>query len=936
MTTTPDPAYVRAVLPLHLAIALAVIAAPAQAQDTSVNTNAAASGEKSKATTLDRVQVVGSRIKRSDLETSQPVLMLSRAEIEKQGLTSVADVLQRISTNGAGLNTTVNNGGNGSSTVSLRNLGSSRTLVLVNGRRWGTGLGGSVDLNSIPTAIVERVEVLKDGASTLYGSDAIAGVVNIVTRRDFVGADAGVYLGQFNYGDGMREAYDFTIGQSGDRGSVVIGASYVKEDSIMAGDREISGGGPPFNSGYSGTGVPGNFVDPKDNKQYVLDANRKPVPYVFAKHGINTAPYNYLLTPQERTSLFAQGSYSIDEHLRFNGEMFYNQRLSEQLLAHMPVSNGLVLDKDSVYNPTKGTSEARNLRNVGRRFLEGGQRSFNQNAKTYHFYGALEGDFAFGERQFDWDLGYRYDRTDQNDETYGLYSLDRLRKAYGPSFIGADGRARCGAAGAVIEGCVPIDPLGPEGSITKEAVDAAKFTAQDATHQISKGYTFNISGDLADLPAGPLSMAAGYEYRSENGSFQPDAFTAAGLSTGNASQPTAGGYSLKEMYLELSVPALKDLPGARLLDFSLATRRSDYSNFGDTLNSKFGFRWKPIDDLLVRGSWAEGFRAPSLLDMYRGDADSYSSYADPCSVHSGLRANPQVAAKCNEAKVPLDYRQPGITAAPQTIDPFTVGGNSKLKPETSISKTLGLVYSPQWAPGLDVTVDWYRIEIENAIYSATAELVINKCYTGGAAEQSIYCPKITRDLNYPARPGLITDVQLRPINAAQFLIEGYDLTLNYRLPETRFGRFAVNWDSTYTSRWDFMADAKAKPEHRNGTYLPSDPYWRIRSNMSLDWSKDKFGATWSLRYKSGISEDCRKDFKQYCSDPDKMKNRLPATTYHDLQVRYETPWKGHVAVGVNNLFAKEPPFAQNAFANGFDPQYDIPGRFLYVKYRQGF
>ncbi|MBN7137408.1 TonB-dependent receptor [Lysobacter enzymogenes] len=927
MSTALHPAAARAALPLHIAIALAAAATPALAQE--------APADSGKTTNLDRLEVIGSRIKRSDLETSQPVLQVSRADIEKQGLTSVADVLQRISTNGAGLNSTVNNGNDGESTVSLRNLGSSRTLVLVNGRRWGTGLGGNVDLNSIPTAIIERIEVLKDGASTLYGSDAIAGVVNIVTRGDFDGAEAGAYLGQFGQGDGMRESYDFTIGQSGERGSVLVGAAYVKEDPVMAGDREISSGGPPFNSGFSLTGVPGSFIDPKDNKQYVLDAGRQPIPYNPDLHGINTAPFNYLLTPQERTSLFAQGRYDISQTLSFRGEMFYNQRLSEQLLAPMPVT-GMVLDKNSVYNPTKGAADARDLRNVNRRFLEGGSRSFNQDAKTYHFYAGLEGELAFGERRFDWDAGYRYDRTDQNDQTFGLYNLDRLRKAYGPSFFDASGRARCGTATAIVDNCVPIDPLGAEGSISQAAVDMAKFTAQDSTRQVSKGYTLNISGDLFELPAGPLSVAAGYEYRSESGSFVPDAFTAAGLSTGNASQPTSGGYSLKELYLELAVPLLKDLPFARLLDFSLATRRSDYSSFGDTLNSKFGFRWKPIDDLLIRGNWAQGFRAPSITDMFRGDADSFVRYADPCSTHTGRRADPRVDAKCLADGAPANFRQPGSGPNPQTTEPFTLGGNPKLKPETSTSKTLGFVYSPQWAPGLDLSVDWYRIEIESAINSPTAQTIVDKCYTGSADEQSFYCALITRDPNYPGRSGLITDIQLRPINAAQFVVEGYDVTVNYRLPETRFGRFALTWDSSYTSRWDFMADAKSKPDHRNGTYLASDPYWRIRSNLSLDWSKNQLGVNWGLRYKSGLREDCRADFKQFCSDPQRMKNRLPATTYHDVQVRYDTPWNATVAVGVNNLFAKEPPLAQNAFANNFDPQYDVPGRFFYFKYRQRF
>ncbi|HSR65462.1 MAG TPA: TonB-dependent receptor plug domain-containing protein, partial [Xanthomonadaceae bacterium] len=194
------------------------------------------------AKTLERIEVTGSRIKRTETETSQPVFNLTRADIQAQGLTSVGDVIQNLAANGSALNSTFNNGGDGETRVSLRNLGSNRTLVLVNGHRWvgGTGLGGAVDLNTIPTAAVERIEVLKAGASALYGSDAIAGVVNVILRKDYSGAEANAYIGNFDKGDGTRQSYDLTIGQTGDRFSAMFGVGYVKEDPVMAGDRDIS------------------------------------------------------------------------------------------------------------------------------------------------------------------------------------------------------------------------------------------------------------------------------------------------------------------------------------------------------------------------------------------------------------------------------------------------------------------------------------------------------------------------------------------------------------------------------------------------------------------------------------------------------------------------------------------------------------------------
>ncbi|WP_425497831.1 TonB-dependent receptor [Lysobacter arvi] len=929
-------------LPAGIAIALAPAFAFAQ------------EGGEQQATTLDRIEVTGSRIKRADVETSQPIFTLSRAEIQKQGVTSVADVLQRISSNGAALNTTVNNGGDGSAGISLRNLGEGRTLVLVNGRRWTQGLGGSVDLNTIPAAMIERVEVLKDGASTIYGSDAIAGVVNIITRSNFEGAEAGAYLGQYSQGDGNREAYDFTIGTGNDRGNVMIGASYVKEEAVMAGDRQISAGGPPFFGGQSNTGIPGSFVvEGTDNVRYVID----PVTGLRTRfsgnvYGYNSAPDNYLLTPQERTSLFAQANYDITDNVRFKTEMLYNERISEQLLAAMPVT-GMTLSADSYYNPTNPNGAyvdtpsfqpggATDLIGVNRRFQESGGRSFNQNVKNWHFYGGLEGFFEIGDRSFDWDVGYRYDKSDENDLTYGLFNLANLEAAYGPSFDD-NGVIRCGTPGDVIAGCVPVNPIGTTGSISPEAIAYTAFTAHDSSSVVSKSYYANVSGDIVDLPAGPLAFAAGYEHRTESGQFEPDAFIAAGLSTGNGSKPTAGAYKLDEYYLELAVPVLADMPGAKLLDFSLATRYSDFSNFGNTLNSKFGFRWKPIDDLMFRGNWSEGFRAPTINNLYAGNTDSYETYVDPCN---GGGANPQAAARCANEGVPTGFQQPSS----QTGEPFTWTSNPNLQPETSETRTLGFVYNPSWLEGFDISVDWYKIEIENAITRPEATFILDKCYSGTAAEQAVYCGLYSRDPSYPGSPYIITQLDMPLLNLASYEVEGYDVTLNYRLPETSFGKFSITWDTSYTSDWSVKATEDSLAEQRQGLYLQDDPYWRIKSNLYLDWSYGDFGATWGMRYKSGMDEDCvlydEEDMtlaEAYCSDPYRVtadgaapRNYVGAVTYHDVQVRYNTPWNATVSVGANNVFDKDPPVSYSSSYNNFDAQYDLPGAFYYVQYRQRF
>ncbi|WP_017164005.1 TonB-dependent receptor plug domain-containing protein, partial [Xanthomonas phaseoli] len=421
-----------------------------------VSTSAIAQEQTDKSpTNLDKIEVTGSRIRSVDVENSQPVLVLTRQDIEKQGLTSVADVLKRIPSNGATMNSTVNNGGDGSATVSLRNLGASRTLVLVNGRRWVSGLSGSVDLNTIPSAIVERVEVLKDGASSIYGSDAIAGVVNIITRTNFDGAEVNAYVGQYGQGDGQRTSFDATVGATGERGNLVIGLSSVKEDAVMAGDQEISaepvyGAGSSAYSSYSASGrlrangtsgawtvLPDSATASGDSRypRYGLDQYTA---FNTSEYGYNYAKDNYLVTPQKRDALYVQGNYALTDNVRFKFDGLYNRRQSSQQLAGFPlasVNTGILLSGDSYYNPYN-TAYGGDGRDVGwsHRLTEFA-RTYQQDVKTSHVYTGLEGDFQFADRQFSWDVGFAHNQTDQTETQYGDVNLLNLSNALGASAI---------------------------------------------------------------------------------------------------------------------------------------------------------------------------------------------------------------------------------------------------------------------------------------------------------------------------------------------------------------------------------------------------------------------------------------------------------------------------------------------------------------------
>ncbi|OHE85175.1 MAG: TonB-dependent receptor [Lysobacterales bacterium RIFOXYA1_FULL_69_10] len=944
-------------LPASIAIALTPALVSAQEAETT------------EATTLDRIEVTGSRIRSVDAETSQPVLVLDRAEIEKQGVTSVAEVLQRISANGAGINRTFNNGGDGSSEISLRNLGSSRTLVLVDGRRWVSTLSGSVDLNTIPAAMVERIEVLKDGASSIYGSDAIAGVVNIITRDNFDGAEVRAHIGQFNQGDGQRTSVDATIGANGERSNVVIGLSRVEEEAVMAGDRAISGDpvfglGSALYSGFSNNGriwndgptgdefegptsiVPPGAVGtgPDGQERYGIDQT---VPFG-SQYAYNYAQDNYLLTPQTRTSLYLKGRYDITDSVSFRADALYNERRSEQQLAGFPLSGGeylgnaadTALSGDSYFNPynVEYGGDGRDV--VWSRRLIEQPRVYQQNVKTFHTYAGLEGSFQFADRYFDWDAGYNFNVSDQEDAQIGDANMLNVAAGVGPSEL-RDGRVVCVTepGGDVIDGCVPFNPLSPAGGLSQEMLDFILFTAQDAYQGRSESFTANLSGELFELPGGMMGFAAGVESRKESGFDRPDAFVAAGYTSGNGRQPTEGGYDLDEIYGELLIPLLSDVPGAQLLEFSVATRYSDYSNFGDTINSKFGFKWKPVDDLLVRGNWAEGFRAPPLLTLFRGLADSYESFGDICSSDYEARTD-VIAANCAADGVPADFVQrtnSGEGYFGQTIFPFSFGGNPNAGPETSESTTLGFVYSPSYLPGFDLSLDWWNIEIENALSTPSVAYILDQCYAEG---DEAYCSLFTRR----ASDSQIDSMLLVPQNLSTIETEGWDMNVKYRLPETAYGNFSINLDASYLSKWESRFTPESEPSNAVGRYFDRDPNWRLRANAALDWTLGDFGFTWISRYHSRLVEDCPFPGAGVCSDDDRRdadgpapRNTLGATTYHDVQARYELPWNGTVKLGVNNVFKKDPPITFQAFANSFDPQYDIPNsRYMYMEYQQRF
>ena len=991
-----------------------------------VGTGAAFAQDTQSSDDLDTVVVTGSRIRvASDVEGTSPVLTIDRAAIEATGLTSVGDILFNITASDGGALrnvTTSTNGSDGTQNVSLRGLGSTRTLLLVNGRRWVTQGSGDVDLNTIPISVVERIEVLKDGASAIYGSDAIAGVINVITKKNFDGAEASAYFGAYTKGDGFQQSYDFTIGSNSDRWNAVVNLGYQTQDPVYSGDREITavpafGAGDLASGGLFGSGsnANGNFVrcvrtiatnattgfsfcpnatggstgagrtraattlssgrpgtattDFRNFVSYTTDGSGSSDRY-------NFAPVNYLLQPISRFNVYGQGSLRLTDRINANVQAVYVKRDSNQQLAEVP----LTMNRSGASGPQWAFAPTRG--NVFNPFTTEDILSYNFRAlavgprKPYYdndntaITMSLDGSFDLGGRDMYWDAGYSFlnSRISTRGENY--INLFNLRRAVGDSFRDSTG-LHCGTPGNVIVGCVPYNVFGgPDlglaaGVITQSEYDAMNryisYTKNEFTENTTKDYFANLSGSIVDLPAGPLGFAVGLEHRRTSYVNQPDALVAGGGSSDNFSEPTSGQVNSDEIYAELNVPILADVPGFKLLEVNLAARKSDYEtsgsfggigvkpDLGGDTSKKIGLKWQVFDDLMLRGTYSESFRAPSVTDLYAGGGESFPAASDPCNTTNYPNLSTADQAVCRGVGVPGDDLDPltpfrgGVAQANAQIRSLT-GGNPDLQPEFGKTKSFGVVYSPSWAPGLNFTLDWYNISLEDVISFRGSQSILNACYRTDpdidAATRALFCSFVTRDA-----AGQIIDLRQSQFNLDQGEVEGYDFQVAYALPENAWGKFSFQWDNTYQTKNSLFGTV--------GEYNGA-PTWRLRSNLTTSWQKGDWDASWAMRYYSAMDEDCTGyqnlyeygiSPTEYCPDDIydtngnylRSENHIGTRIYHDVQVGLKLPWNAKVSAGARNIFGKDPPIVRNSFAQSFDGSYDLPGGgFFYLQYNQKF
>ncbi len=966
MSATTDTAAQRAARFALLSGAAAAAALPASqavAQDESADG-------------LGEIVVTGTRIRRVDQETASPVQVVNAAAIAESGVQTLGDLLSRIpAIGGQATNPSTNNGGgDGASNVELRGLGVERTLVLVNGRRYGAlgNLTSAVDVNSIPVNMIERVEVLKQGAGAIYGSDAIGGVVNFITKTNQEGAELSVDYGKSNMGDGERKGLSMSWGTTGDRGNVVLGFNYNQQDAISAGDRAFSRNaiyfyGSVFEGGSSRVPNGRLFLNSTQagstalNSRYGCGSVTRRAGATgssladfrcYVSSGATTDAYNYqplnlIVTPQERSSLFALSNLDITDDVQWYTEFVYNYTTSGYAIAPLPFdsrADDVIIAANNVYNPFGisfggGDVDPRTGEvnpNATFRMEALGNRRGKYDTYQGHFSTGLKGSLF--DTGWNWDANVGYSRLDQFVKIDGYLFKTALASALGSSFRAADGTPTCGTPAAPVSGCVPLNIFNLADPTQITALQKVAAGYNQSYRYNMKQASLNANGSLFSLPAGEVQAAVGVEYRDQLGKFDTDFITQSSpplykdclIQNEACSGDQRGSYDVREVYAEVLVPILKDAPFAQTLNLSIGGRFSDYSTFGNTTNGTYQLEWRPVSDLLVRASYADIFRAPTIIDIYQAPSADAATFTDPCIglTTAAVAANPNLARACVNVPRNGTFEQPNAQVDGLLMgNSFLVNGVA-LEPETGSAVTAGFVYDPSWAQGLSVNVDVWRYEIDNVITQVDVNTTASQCATTGSPQ---FCGYLNR---FP--DGTIRQILEPTINLGKLETDGVDLGANYRFDTEASGAWRFGVDASWTHKYDSTVIAGGEVTEVAGYYdrqYGNLASWRLTGQIG--WQFGPFTALGVARYIDSLS----------VSDPDGAPGiqddlKIGSVTYVDVTLGYTLPWTGSkLQLGVQNLTDKAPPILyQNNVTNANTDvaTYDTIGRYFFASLTHKF
>lgn len=942
----------------------------------------------------EEIIVTGSRIVRNGFTAPQPVTVLDAETIALSGAIGLGDLLNELPALGSTFSLANSSrfiGTSGANFLDLRRLGADRTLVLVDGRRHVGSSAGStnVDINTIPKELIERVEVVTGGASAIYGSDAVTGVVNFILKDDFEGVSLNGQFGQSEEGPFSAYTGSLTLGGNfdSDRGNAVLSIEWTDQDILRTRDRssiavnprqvrnsaDLVGRGNVSNiDDFDEVVVPnaglfiinrtGFAVTPVGIQVFNDDGSIRPIDLGPAGNlgGGECQDCDFLslqdvaiLQPSlQRFSINAKADYDLTEWATFfvEGKFVNTQSRSEGQPAFDFGTGELIIFPD---NPLLDSSvvDFLNDNNLAqleiRRFhVDAGQRGEANERQTHRMVFGFEGDFEVPGLGRDWkyELAYTYGRTTQtlvannnrvNDRFFA--AIDAVTDVNGD--FGNPGDVVCRVqlqqalgqtptlpSGAtvgrdIIDACVPTAFLG-EGNFSEEALAFAFVNSvrEDSIEQ--QAANAFISGDIIDLPAGPLGFAIGGEWRVDKSDSRPAGVDQLGITFGNQLFDTNGRIRSIEGFVETTVPILAGLPGIDYLAADAAVRVSDYNTVGGITAWKFGLDWTATQDVRVRATYSKSVRAPNIDEVFGPLNQNFFGYDDPCSADELVNAPDQALrqANCVALGVPVGFDS--------VLDTRTVagqsGGNPNLREEESKSWTVGLVVTPRWVPGLAISVDYWNIEIDDAISAPAAQDILERCVDAQSINNS-FCPLITRSTT----DFEVTNIIALDQNLAALEASGVDFEVNYSFDLESVGagdfgslEFKV-LGSRVIKRDDFPFQEFPNDRERQLGEL-GDPRWNVNSDVTWRW--DRLTLNYENRY---IGSQLTVDNEDFIANP---TNVFPFETgsvfYHDIQARYLITDEIQVFAGVDNLGDKNPPAFLTGTGGG-SAIFDNIGRHYY-------
>jgi iron complex outermembrane receptor protein len=871
-----------------------------------------------------RVEVTGSNIKRVEGEGALPVQVIDRDDILRSGSTNAMELMNLISANNSLGNVSLPNiiglATFSNQTASLRGLGGSSTLVLLNGKRLGTFAGGvsgaeGVNLAAIPLAAIERVEVLKDGASAIYGSDAIGGVINFIMRQDFTGIDATAFYGSPTRSGGGDQYQAYATVGGGDLGkdkwNAFFSADYSEQKSLDQKDRDFSktnfipSAASPVGT-TSGQTFPGFIYNPATGAGIGDPAFPNCGPYHISfggrcRYDPAQVPGVESIPDTKQLNLFASARYQINPDWQAYVTGLYSRQETEFIIQPTPLSDQIattatasgnseiILQPNTPFYPHAfAAANGVDGQPLGVRYrcVECGNRENKDTNEAWQIVAGAKGTMW----NWDWDGSFNYSQNTSKEKPIGGFYLYTQIVPFLNSGV--------------------VNLFGPNTQTITDQVHSLQYT-QDAFNAKLKGYgvDFKGSGDIYKLPAGPLALALGIQAAKTELTQNPSAALQAGdlIGYGGNFQIVDHSRTQYAVFGELNIPIVKNLEG------NVAARYDHYSDFGSTTNPKVSVRWQPMQTLLLRASWGTGFLAPTLYQLWNPQTPGLSQ--------PGLN-DPLRCPDPNQANNPDCGTQ--YTA--------TFGGNPSLKPEKANQTTVGGVWEP--VSGVSLGLDWFYMDLKdlvtNGVPIATIlDPTLYSTYSNLVTRQAA-CPPSSF---VPGAPCPITAIDQTFVNLGRTKIEGIDVDARIAFPPTSFGRFKAQLNGTYYIKYDI--------EQPDGSFagFVSNAFQAVATGITPRW-KHYAALTWENGpWSATLANTYQSDYIDVNQDPDGNLRRVGSMSLWDLQGSYTGFKNLTLTLGVKNLMDTNPPFTNSnlTFQGGYDPSYyDARARFVYGSVRYAF